>query len=132
MNNNLKPSLMTFDGDARVLCDLIEKYEYTNEEVSEIVNIYDNEELYLPEVEHIYAVIYKYPKVKFNLNVLKSLKLHYNRLYEFVCGLNPENRTMISDTDTENSKITDDVKMIVWNRYIGDDIIKHKCLCCKK
>jgi len=22
--------------------------------------------------------------------------------------------------------------MIVWNHYIGEDIIKHKCLCCKK
>jgi 5-methylcytosine-specific restriction endonuclease McrA len=24
------------------------------------------------------------------------------------------------------------VRVIVWNHYIGDDIIKHKCLCCKK
>jgi hypothetical protein len=22
--------------------------------------------------------------------------------------------------------------MIIWNHYIGEDIIKHKCLCCKK
>jgi len=24
------------------------------------------------------------------------------------------------------------IKTLVWNKYIGDDIIKHKCLCCKK
>ena len=24
------------------------------------------------------------------------------------------------------------VKTIVWNNYIGEDIIKHRCLCCKK
>jgi 5-methylcytosine-specific restriction endonuclease McrA len=24
------------------------------------------------------------------------------------------------------------VRVIVWNHYIGEDIIKHKCLCCKK
>ena len=24
------------------------------------------------------------------------------------------------------------VKTIIWNHYIGDDIIKHRCLCCKK
>ena len=24
------------------------------------------------------------------------------------------------------------VRKLVWNTYIGNDIIKHKCLCCKK
>jgi 5-methylcytosine-specific restriction endonuclease McrA len=24
------------------------------------------------------------------------------------------------------------VRVIIWNHYIGEDIIKHKCLCCKK
>lgn len=28
--------------------------------------------------------------------------------------------------------IPKNVKTIVWNHYIGDDIIKHRCLCCKK
>ncbi len=70
MTENTKLSLLTWNGDARILCDLIEKYEYTNEEVSELVNIYDSEDLDLPDVEHIYAVIYKYPKVEFTLNLL--------------------------------------------------------------
>lgn len=28
--------------------------------------------------------------------------------------------------------IPKNVRTIVWNHYIGEDIIKHKCLCCKK
>lgn len=28
--------------------------------------------------------------------------------------------------------IPKNVRMLVWGHYIGDDIIKHKCLCCKK
>ena len=24
------------------------------------------------------------------------------------------------------------MRIIVWNHYIGEDIIKHRCLCCKK
>jgi hypothetical protein len=28
--------------------------------------------------------------------------------------------------------IPKNVRTIIWNLYIGDDIIKHKCLCCKK
>ena len=42
------------------------------------------------------------------------------------------------DTDTDKDKkrkkqtIPKHVRKLVWNTYIGDDIIKHKCLCCKK
>ena len=36
----------------------------------------------------------------------------------------------------ENKKkkqsIPKNVRVIIWNHYIGEDIIKHKCLCCKK
>jgi 5-methylcytosine-specific restriction endonuclease McrA len=32
----------------------------------------------------------------------------------------------------KKQSIPKNVRMIVWNHYIGEDIIKHKCLCCKK
>ena len=32
----------------------------------------------------------------------------------------------------KKQSIPKQVRVIVWNHYIGDDIIKHKCLCCKK
>jgi hypothetical protein len=32
----------------------------------------------------------------------------------------------------KKQSIPKNVKIIIWNHYIGEDIIKHKCLCCKK
>lgn len=32
----------------------------------------------------------------------------------------------------KKQSIPKNVRIIVWNHYIGGDIIKHKCLCCKK
>jgi 5-methylcytosine-specific restriction endonuclease McrA len=32
----------------------------------------------------------------------------------------------------KKQSIPKNIRMIVWNHYIGEDIIKHKCLCCKK
>lgn len=32
----------------------------------------------------------------------------------------------------KKQSIPKQVRTIVWNHYIGEDIIKHKCLCCKK
>ena len=32
----------------------------------------------------------------------------------------------------KKQSIPKNVRIIIWNHYIGDDIIKHKCLCCKK
>jgi 5-methylcytosine-specific restriction endonuclease McrA len=40
------------------------------------------------------------------------------------------------EKDKEDKKkkqsIPKNVRVIIWNHYIGEDIIKHKCLCCKK
>jgi 5-methylcytosine-specific restriction endonuclease McrA len=47
-----------------------------------------------------------------------------------------EERKRIEDEKREAKKkkqsIPKNVRIIVWNHYIGEDIIKHKCLCCKK
>ena len=32
----------------------------------------------------------------------------------------------------KKQQIPKHIKTIIWNTYIGDDIIKHKCLCCKR
>ena len=36
------------------------------------------------------------------------------------------------NTKKKKQSIPKNVRIIVWNHYIGEDIIKHKCLCCKK
>jgi len=37
-----------------------------------------------------------------------------------------------SELKRKKQSIPKNVRIIVWNHYIGEDIIKHKCLCCKK
>lgn len=47
-----------------------------------------------------------------------------------------ENKKKLEDEKKELKKkkqsIPKNVRVIIWNHYIGEDIIKHKCLCCKK
>ncbi len=37
-----------------------------------------------------------------------------------------------NDSRKRKQPIPKNVRVIVWNHYIGEDIIKHRCLCCKK
>jgi 5-methylcytosine-specific restriction endonuclease McrA len=50
--------------------------------------------------------------------------------------LESEEKKRIEEEKKENKKkkqsIPKNVRIIIWNHYIGEDIIKHKCLCCKK
>jgi 5-methylcytosine-specific restriction endonuclease McrA len=48
-----------------------------------------------------------------------------------------EEKKRIEEEEKKEAKrkkqtIPKNVRIIVWNHYIGEDIIKHKCLCCKK
>jgi hypothetical protein len=43
-----------------------------------------------------------------------------------------EEKKKEEETKKKKQSIPKNVRIIVWNHYIGEDIIKHKCLCCKK
>lgn len=43
-----------------------------------------------------------------------------------------EKRKEKEESKKKKQAIPKHVRSIVWNHYIGEDIIKHKCLCCKK
>jgi hypothetical protein len=45
-----------------------------------------------------------------------------------------EEKKKLKEEESKRKKqsIPKNVRVIVWNHYIGEDIIKHKCLCCKK
>ena len=51
-------------------------------------------------------------------------------------GIKAEEKRKNDEEKKENKKkkqsIPKNVRIIIWNHYIGEDIIKHKCLCCKK
>ena len=58
----------------------------------------------------------------------KQAELEKQRLFEI------ENQKQEEKAELKRKKqsIPKNVRIIVWNHYIGEDIIKHKCLCCKK
>ena len=45
---------------------------------------------------------------------------------------NEEAAKLKEDMKKKKQSIPKNVRVIVWNHYISEDIIKHKCLCCKK
>ena len=38
----------------------------------------------------------------------------------------------LSEKKSKKKTIPKHIKTLIWNKYIGEDIIKHRCLCCKK
>jgi 5-methylcytosine-specific restriction endonuclease McrA len=46
--------------------------------------------------------------------------------------LDDEKKREKEDAKKKKQSIPKNVRLIVWNHYIGEDIIKHRCLCCKK
>jgi 5-methylcytosine-specific restriction endonuclease McrA len=46
--------------------------------------------------------------------------------------LEEEKKKEKEESKRRKQAIPKQVRVIVWNHYIGEDIIKHKCLCCKK
>lgn len=46
--------------------------------------------------------------------------------------LEEEKKREKEDAKKKKQSIPKNVRVIVWNHYIGEDIIKHRCLCCKK
>jgi hypothetical protein len=46
--------------------------------------------------------------------------------------LEEEKKKEKEEAKKKKQSIPKNVRIIVWNHYIGEDIIKHRCLCCKK
>jgi hypothetical protein len=46
--------------------------------------------------------------------------------------LDEEKKKEKEEAKKKKQSIPKNVRNIIWNHYIGEDIIKHKCLCCKK
>ena len=76
-------------GDIRVILNLIQQYEYTNEEVSEVINIYepyiDNQ---IPEVEHIIVLLQHFPNSKVSEETMNAIKHSFSNEYDYIKKLN--------------------------------------------
>ena len=86
-----KPSLYeTFNNtsDIREIIDLINKYDYTDEEVSEVINIYEPyENNYIPEVEHIETLLMYFPKSKISYNTMNAIKNSFPDRVKYILEL---------------------------------------------
>lgn len=69
------------------------------------------------------------------LNQIERLKNENDNLKNGVAEIKNENTNKHKLQEEKKKKkqaIPKNVRNIVWNHYIGEDIIKHRCLCCKK
>lgn len=73
-------------------------------------------------------------KMKEELDKKKKLEEETKRLKEEKDRKLAEEQKNKEKDELKKKKqsIPKQVRVIVWNHYIGEDIIKHKCLCCKK
>jgi hypothetical protein len=91
-----KPSLYNYyseHGDVRGLVDLIEKYEYSNEEASEVINIYGSDENgKIPEVEHIEVLLLYFPKSIISQETFDAIQQSFPKRVEHIKEL--QNRSV--------------------------------------
>lgn len=87
-NEEQRPNLEAIwheSGDVRVLWDIITTYTYTSDEVNELIETYApyplNDNYALPTLEHIYTVMYHYPKCKISSETLEQIKRQYDSEY---------------------------------------------------
>ena len=86
--NTEKPNLkqvFSNTGDIRYIIDLFDIYQYTDDEVSELVNIYLlYENNYIPEVEHIEVVSQYYPNCALSNQTLKGVEISFPERYKYI------------------------------------------------
>lgn len=63
-----------------------------------------------------------------DLETLRLAEIENQRLAE----IEKQKQEEKADLKKKKQSIPKNVRVIIWNHYIGEDIIKHKCLCCKK
>jgi hypothetical protein len=72
-------------GDIRVILDLIQQYKYTDEEVGEVINIYEpytNNQI--PEVEHIEVLLQYFPNSKVSEETMNAIKCGFPNEYNYI------------------------------------------------
>jgi hypothetical protein len=80
---------------------IIEKFNNKNEDISKIINFKD-------------------------LN-----KKNYNNVYDFLLDNKQINKDNNKKLKYKKKKISATLKRLVWNKWIGEEFGKSKCLCCK-
>lgn len=81
--------------------------------------------------KHLFSLQKPCPAIDNDIEVTEEVKEYIlmNRIYR-----SEKQTTHVERTQTNNrkkTKITQAMRIVVWNTYIGEDIGKTQCLCCK-
>ena len=60
-----------------------------------------------------------------------EMEMEQKRIRDVEMEMEQKNKEK-NENKKKKQAIPKNVRTIIWNHYIGEDIIKHKCLCCKK
>ena len=60
-----------------------------------------------------------------------EMEMEQKRIRDVEMEMEQKNKEK-NENKQKKQAIPKNVRTIIWNHYIGEDIIKHKCLCCKK
>ncbi len=75
-------------GDIRVLYDLITKYQYTDDEVSSVLNFYEpDDDGKIPEVEHIECILQYCKNGKISDKTMEAIKKSYPWRLDYITKL---------------------------------------------
>jgi hypothetical protein len=79
MNIEIKPSLFEVfknTGDIREIIDLMSKYNYSSNEISEVINFYEPyQNNIIPEIEHIETLLIYSPNSYISNNTLNAINI---------------------------------------------------------
>jgi 5-methylcytosine-specific restriction endonuclease McrA len=71
-------------------------------------------------------------RIEIENKLKEEFRLQEEKRMEELRVANEEAAKLKEDMKKKKQSIPKNVRVIVWNHYISEDIIKHKCLCCKK
>jgi hypothetical protein len=75
-------------GDIRAVIALIDTYDYTNEEASKVINMYEPyENDHISEVEHIEVLLSYFPKSEISHNTMKAIKNSFPSRVKYITEL---------------------------------------------
>jgi hypothetical protein len=91
-----KPNILdaySDSGDIRVLHDLLITFSYTNEEISEVLNMYESyDNNTIPEVEHIELLLRFYPNAKINNATLHAIRNSWPNRFPIIYNRNNQTK----------------------------------------
>jgi uncharacterized CHY-type Zn-finger protein len=99
-----------------------------------IMNSIKSEEIKIEEIQQITIPEIKVIEMEqpIQLSLIEELEKQKLEIERKMLDEIERKQIELEEKKKKKQSIPKNVRNIVWNHYIGEDIIKHRCLCCKK